>query len=217
MSIGNQGNSGPVSVERVPLARLKPAEWNPRLIRDSRFKDLCRSIEADPEFLWRRPILARSNGEIFAGNMRYRAVQHLGWESVPAIVEDVPDKLAKERAIRDNNAWGEWQEQDLSELLAELQIQESDLEALGFEPWKLNQLIGDGSDDPRAEWQGMPEFEHEDQTDDAAFTIRVFLKDADDLAALSQLLGKDLAGKKFVWFGKQPQGKTCDVYDEAPA
>lgn len=60
-------------------------------------------------------------------------------------------------------------------------------------------------------WRGMPEFEHEDQTADAAFTIRVFLRDADDLAAFGKLLGKDLTGHKFVWFSKQPRGEAYEA------
>jgi hypothetical protein len=50
-------------------------------------------------------------------------------------------------------------------------------------------------------------------TADAAFTVRVFLKDADDLATFGRLLGKDLTGRKFVWFGKQPQGTTYEATD----
>jgi ParB-like chromosome segregation protein Spo0J len=98
----------------VPLSALHPAPWNPRLIKDERFQNLCRSIA---DFLWPRPILAMEDGTIYAGNMRYRAVVHLGWSEVPAIVEDVPGQLAKERALRDNAQWGEWQEEELAELL----------------------------------------------------------------------------------------------------
>ena len=111
-----------LKVERVPLARLKPAEWNPRILRDTRFKTLCKSLQSDPDFMELRPILATADGTIYGGNMRWRAASHLGWETVPAIIADIPEKLAKERAIRDNNSWGEWQDQDLSELLTELQM-----------------------------------------------------------------------------------------------
>lgn len=93
----------------VPVKDLHPAEWNPRTIRDERFKNLCASLEADPEFLWRRPVLASADGVVMAGNMRLRAALHLKWAEIPAIVEDVPEGLAKERALRDNAQWGDWQ------------------------------------------------------------------------------------------------------------
>lgn len=127
--------------ESTPLAQLKPAPWNPRLIKDQRFKTLCRSIEADPEFLWRRPVLAMSDGTIYAGNMRYRAAVHLGWTEIPAIREDVPEQLAKERALRDNSQWGEWQEDDLAALIYELQQAGSNLDLLGFDSKELDRLL----------------------------------------------------------------------------
>ncbi len=67
--------------------------------------------------------------------------------------------------------------------------------------------------DPAGEWVGMPEYEHADLTGEAAFTIRVFLKNAEDLAAFGRLLGKDLTGHKFVWFGKKPQGEIYEAVD----
>src|SRR5215210_4722462 len=97
----------------VPVARLtsltalKPAPWNPRTIKEERFRNLCTSIQADPEFLWRRPVLAQADGTIYAGNMRFRAAQQLEFEAIPAVIEDVPDQLARERALRDNQQWGE--------------------------------------------------------------------------------------------------------------
>lgn len=127
--------------DRLPLASLKPAPWNPRLIRDARFQQLCRSLEADPAFMDERPILATADGTIYAGNMRWRAAQHLGWETVPARIADIPEQLAKERALRDNNQFGEWQEQELAELLAGLQTAGSDLDLLGFDEGRLSALL----------------------------------------------------------------------------
>lgn len=186
-------------IKLVSVRSLKPADWNPRLIRDQRFQQLCRSLESDPEFLWRRPVIANAAGVVMAGNMRLRAAQHLGWPEVPAILDDVPDQVAKERALRDNNGWGEWQEQELSELLAELQLGGSELETLGFEPWRLNQLIGDGIDDPAAEWQGMPAFEHEDKT--AYKSIAVHFKDQEAVAAFAVLVGQKITEQtRYLWY-----------------
>src|SRR5947209_1183087 len=73
-----------LSMPRVPLTKLHPAPWNPRTIKDERFKNLCRSLEADPEFMVLRPVLATKDGLIYAGNMRFRAAQHLGWTDIEA-------------------------------------------------------------------------------------------------------------------------------------
>ena len=78
----------------VRVASLTPAPWNPRTIKDPRFQNLCESLKADPDFLWLRPILATADGTVFAGNMRLRAAQHLGWEEVPAVLVDIPEQAA---------------------------------------------------------------------------------------------------------------------------
>jgi ParB-like chromosome segregation protein Spo0J len=119
-----------VSVKAVPLKKLQPAPWNPRTIRDERFKNLCASIEADPDFLWRRPVLAQADGTIYAGNMRYRAAEHLGLAAIPAVVEDIPDALAKERALRDNAQWGDWNDDQLAEMVYQMAADGSDVKLL---------------------------------------------------------------------------------------
>lgn len=129
-------------VESVALGKLTPSPWNPRTIRDERFQNLCASIEADPEFLWRRPILATADGTIYAGNMRYRAASHLKMSAVPAIVEDVPEKLAKERALRDNAQWGDWNDDQLAEMVYQMAASGSDVKLLGIEEDELARLLG---------------------------------------------------------------------------
>ena len=129
----------------VPVSALTPAPWNPRRISDARFQSLCNSVEADPDFLWLRPILATADGTVYGGNMRLRAAIHLGMSQVPAVVLDVPEQLAKERALRDNNGWGEWEDADLSSLLEELRsgTPDWDATALGFDDKFLDKLLAE--------------------------------------------------------------------------
>ena len=129
------------NIAAVPLAALHPAPWNPRTSTDERFQNLCASIQADPDLLWRRPVLAQADGTIYAGNMRYRAAQHLGFESLPAVIEDVPDQLAHERALRDNQQWGDWKEDELAALLTRLREEGRNADLLGFDERALQQLL----------------------------------------------------------------------------
>jgi ParB-like chromosome segregation protein Spo0J len=131
-----------LTVEQVPIDRLRPAPWNPRSVRDERFAQLCRSLEADPAFLEQRPILAQADGTVFAGNHRLLAAKHLGWVTVPAIIADVPDDVAKRRAMIDNNNAADWADDDLGALLASLGDSGTDLTLLGFEDGELERLLG---------------------------------------------------------------------------
>jgi DNA modification methylase len=125
-------------IEMVPVARLRPAEWNPRSIQRDEFEALKRSLAADPDLLARRPILATPDGEVVAGNMRLRAAIALGWTEVPAVIEEMDAALARKRLVRDNVAAGEWEEQDLAELLYKLN-QEN--QTLGFDGRELERLL----------------------------------------------------------------------------
>jgi len=125
----------------VPVAQLHPAPWNPRLIKEPRFKALCKSLTADPAFLWDWPILATEDGTVFSGNMRLRAALHLGWSHIPARVYPLDEALAQQRAVRANNPAGEWQEDDLAALVYGLGEAGADLEALGFDEIELKGLL----------------------------------------------------------------------------
>lgn len=150
-----------MSLKLVAASLLKPAEWNPRVVYDEEFRQLKESIRDDPDFLQERPILAKQDGTIYAGNMRYRALMALyeeGWESpwgtgrlVPVSIGDVSDHVAKARAVRDNVHAGQWQEIELAQLLTEIQEQGATVEHLGLRDDELKNVmaaagIGEGVD-----------------------------------------------------------------------
>jgi len=140
---------GPTPV-LVPVDQLHASDWNPRSITDANLDSLCRSITNDPRFMWHRPILARANGEIYAGHQRFAAIKKLGWTEVPAIVEDVPEAVAKERAIRDNNQWGTWEDDGLSALLAGMQGLDVPLVDLGFDQREIDRYFSMQTPPPTA-------------------------------------------------------------------
>lgn len=120
-------------MDRMPIKDLHLWDKNPRTIKDKRFHALCKSMTYDPSFLELRPVLATKDGRIYAGNMRYRAAKHLGWKDIPAIITDIPEKLARERAIKDNNEYGEWNNDELATLLDEMEKEGTDLSLLGLD------------------------------------------------------------------------------------
>lgn len=189
------------TVRSVQLDRLHPADWNPRTISDERFQNLCRSIEADPEFLWRRPTLAQADGTIYAGNMRFRAAQHVGMATIPAIIEDVPDQLARERALRDNAQWGDWEGDDLAALLDRLRVEGSDVELLGFDERELQQLLDRLGSPILADPDAVPPLPEEPVTQPGDLWLlgdhRVICNDATDPKTLATLM--DGATASCVW------------------
>lgn len=169
----------PAQAKLVALADLHQSEWNPKLIKTERMINLMITIARDPKFLWSRAILAQSNGTIYAGHQRQLALIEL-WKTgcpgnqydwtgrakaaglmlgtAPAILEDVDEITAKERALIDNNEWGQWQEEQLSEMLYEMEQSGSNIKLLGFDEREL-EALNPGPDD------ALPPDEFQDVTD----------------------------------------------------
>lgn len=120
-------------MKKVKISELTLWDKNPRIIKDKRFQALCQSLTDDPSFMELRPILATKEGRIYAGNMRYRAAKELGWTEVPAIITDIPEKLANERAIKDNNKFGEWNNDELATILDEMEKAGTDISTFGLD------------------------------------------------------------------------------------
>jgi ParB-like chromosome segregation protein Spo0J len=108
----------PFAVKEIPLSRLRLWPENPRTIRPQRLEELKRGLQADPEMLQARPLLALPDGIVIAGNQRLRAAQELGWETIPVITVDLTWERARLWALRDNNQYGDWDEPALAEMLA---------------------------------------------------------------------------------------------------
>lgn len=156
----------------VPLASLRLDPGNPKAITKLDLDNLRETILSDPDFLWARPICARANGLIYAGHQRRRVVQEL-WTAaspewctaaaaagiepgmVPAVVGDVPERLAMERSIRDNNNWGSFDDTKLLLRMREISEMGGDTKLLGFNEEALAKYLPDGS-------------EHEGNGEDAA-------------------------------------------------
>ncbi len=113
---------------------------NPRLIKDARFRALCKSVETDPQIMNARPIIVDENGIILGGNMRYRACLELGMKELPAgwVQQHAGWTLEQKRRFIyiDNNNYGEY---DLEELKNN-NLTAPDLIDLGFDADVIKQI-----------------------------------------------------------------------------
>ncbi len=103
---------GPISREQaeaagafreLQVAAVRPNPYQPRrMIDEDALAELTASIEAAGLL---QPIVVRSkNGgyELIAGERRWRAVQRLGWPTVPAVVKEVDDQTLLTLALIEN-------------------------------------------------------------------------------------------------------------------
>ena len=89
----------------LPVNRIVPNPYQPRLEFDpAELKELAASIKASGllQPIVVRPGPAAGTYELVAGERRLRAVRHLGWPDVPALVRDVDDRALLVLALVEN-------------------------------------------------------------------------------------------------------------------
>lgn len=96
----------------MKVSALKPNPDNPRVIKDDSFKKLCNSIQEFPKMMALRPIVVDQNNVVLGGNMRLRAIQHLGFKEIPdewvKHAADLTEEEQRRFIIADNVSGGEW-------------------------------------------------------------------------------------------------------------
>ena len=119
--------------------KIKINPNNPRIIKDDRFKKLVKSIDEFPKMMKLRPIIIDNNNEVLGGNMRFAALQELGYKEIPdewiKRADELTDEEKKRFIIADNVGFGEWDwdilanewnEEDLSDWGLDLPVFEND-------------------------------------------------------------------------------------------
>jgi ParB family transcriptional regulator, chromosome partitioning protein len=103
---------GPISREQaeasgafreLAVTTVRPNPYQPRThIDEEALSELTASIDASGLL---QPIVVRPKGgsyELIAGERRWRAVQRLGWEKVPAVIKEVDDQTLLTLALIEN-------------------------------------------------------------------------------------------------------------------
>jgi len=104
-------------IRYIKTSELNLLEGNPRQITKERFEKLKESIAKNPAYFEARPCLVSDRtGKlvVYAGNQRLRAGRAIGLAQVPCIVETLTAEEEKERTIRDNLEFGEWNIDELA-------------------------------------------------------------------------------------------------------
>jgi hypothetical protein len=103
-------------VQYIDIDKLTVIDNNPRTIINDNFLWLCDSLKEDKQFFENRPCLVNElEGKliVYAGSQRLKVATHLKWKQVPCIVNKISDELMQERALKDNDHVGEWDNEKL--------------------------------------------------------------------------------------------------------
>ena len=121
----------------VKISELQGNENNPRIIKETKFKQLVQSIKDFPQMLKLRPIVVNEEMTILGGNMRYKACMEAGVKEVPiTIAKGLTKEQQNEFIIKDNVGFGEW---DWSILANEWDNRE--LKEGGMDVWQPEEAV----------------------------------------------------------------------------
>src|SRR5262245_33613243 len=102
----------------VPIDDLRPDPANPRRIGNAELEALTRSIR---EFGFVQPVLARLEDKtVIGGHQRLTAARRLGYKTVPTVFLDISLEQARLLNLSLNKISGEWDNELLTRLLADL-------------------------------------------------------------------------------------------------
>lgn len=104
------------------------------------------------KFGQQKPIIISSKGIVIAGNGTLMAAKSLGWKSIDCVVSELDDINQMAFALADNRTseLAEWDKEILEQQLAQLELNNFDIDGIGFEDFELpsDKEGNDGLTDP---------------------------------------------------------------------
>lgn len=204
-----------MEVNLVSISALIPYEFNARKHDQTQIDRIANSIK---EFGFNQPIVVDESNIILVGHGRVEAARKLGLDKVPVVKkEGLSEAQKKAYRVLDNKLQNDstW---DFGNLDLELGFMEDN--GIELEPWgldKLKSLFGDAvNGDPLKEWDGMPEYNSEDET--ALQTIHLHFMTREHVQEFAELIGQPITEKtKSLWYPEQlaKDLKSIRVIDDA--
>lgn len=131
-----------MQIEKKNITELLPADYNPRKDLkpgDPEYEKLKRSIE---QFGYVEPVIWNATtGRVVGGHQRLKVLQDMGMTEVDCVVVELDEEHEKALNVALNKISGEWDNDKLALLIADLQGADFDVSLTGFEPAELDDLF----------------------------------------------------------------------------
>lgn len=130
-------------IESIPIERINPAAYNPRLDLKPGDRDYDQLERSMDEFGFVEPLVwNRRTGNLVGGHQRLKILQSRGIKQIEVSVVDLP--LEREQALNValNKIGGDWDERKLADLLTGLaEIPDFDVSLTGFDATEITNLL----------------------------------------------------------------------------
>lgn len=131
-----------MNIQKIKAELLNPAEYNPRKdlkAGDKEYEKLKRSIS---EFGYVEPVIwNKQTGNVVGGHQRLKVMLDLGHTEIDCVVVDLDLQKEKALNIALNKIQGDWDENKLAALMADLDAGAFDVSLTGFDAAEIDELM----------------------------------------------------------------------------
>jgi DNA modification methylase len=141
--------------EIVAIDKIRPNDWNPNSMDARMFAVLIKNIETEG-FI--EPVIITKDSVIVNGEHRWRALQQMGEKAISVVRLDLKstDPRAKLESLALNEIHGDFIEEKLAAVLADLETTEVDLDLSGFDENALEKLLKMSNASPIEDEEEIP-------------------------------------------------------------
>ena len=132
-----------MNIQKLKIENLKPAEYNPRKDlkpEDEEYQKIVRSIN---EFGYVDPIIVNKDLTVIGGHQRLKVLKEQGYTEIECNVVDLDKDKEKALNLALNKISGEWDNDKLEQLLAELREADIDMDITGFSNDEIDDILKD--------------------------------------------------------------------------
>lgn len=131
-----------MEVQKIPVSRLNPAAYNPRVELKSGEKEYEKLKRSIVEFGFVEPLIwNRQTGNIVGGHQRYQVLKDLGHTEIECVVVDLDLQREKALNVALNRIQGEWDETKLAAIMAEFDASAFDVSLTGMDAGEIDALL----------------------------------------------------------------------------
>lgn len=132
-----------MNIQKINILKLKPSEYNPRKDLQPEDEEYIKIKNSILEFGYVAPIIVNADMTVIGGHQRLKVLKELGYEEIQCIVVDLDKNKEKALNLALNKISGEWDNDKLEAILAELKETEIDMNITGFSNDEIDDILKD--------------------------------------------------------------------------
>lgn len=132
-----------MNIQKINILKLKPSEYNPRKDLQPEDEEYIKIKNSILEFGYVAPVIINADMTVIGGHQRLKVLKELGYEEIQCIVVDLDKNKEKSLNLALNKISGEWDNDKLEAILAELKETDIDINVTGFSNDEIDDILKD--------------------------------------------------------------------------